>query len=778
MRAQFATHVAEITPFKARCVRLSTAHLRSAVAARVTSIAAPSSRASDTGPLQDTGRVPSKSAHGNAFADRSDAAAPHHSSDNGDSILASANSDQVANLERARSSRNATTSSAASQTPGGRKRAAVSPDSTQANGVSRTGSSRRRTTSRTREFQPREYTAQLTAAESISELQQLFEVGRQHDINAIHIATLWTRLAKLVSATDRRSAAASRRAAGSVDGAQDTPSPSSSPSMILTPSKAASASRQPQTQQQPQPSQQQEQQEQQQQQQQQQQQLDPAQLAAFVQELQACTTPQQLESMEARGLANVVWAAAKLKPQQQEGSAPSTQRPSSSASGPQDHPNGTAGEVSSSGEGQEQQRQRPLRVRGGKKALEAAKAAAAAAEGEGQQHQQRTTLVSEELLDAWTAAAGSKLRNFSMQDISNVVWALGRLGYHPRGLFMKQLSIALLKELPRADRPQQLSNVLLGLALLRFVPPIRDFWAAVWVAVGRLVLADSKTPDVQAVSNTLWSLNQLRAHCGADMAPVPPELVSRAVFRAVQWGDKLSATQLQDVLVSLHPLGFEPSEYQASKLLALARRVLPDSDAQALSNLLMSLLQMHVRPTAAWMVAYLDAFEGRLHASKGEALARLVYTMGKFGSRPPAWIPKLWAKLEAELPSMSASDIAFAIMGIRSLYPKLPLWYKGATSAAEVEEEEGDASAAAAAASGEGAGEEEEDAASTQAGDAEGKGKKRLDGSKLRLKWPPSRRLLVALRRAWEGVGHEAQLSVTFEYRATVQEFLNAALEE
>lgn len=60
-----------------------------------------------------------------------------------------------------------------------------------------------------------------------------------------------------------------------------------------------------------------------------------------------------------------------------------------------------------------------------------------------------------------------------------------------------QLSIAILKELPRADRPQQLSNVLLGLALLRYVPAIRDFWSAIWQALDRVVLAEQKVPDAQ-----------------------------------------------------------------------------------------------------------------------------------------------------------------------------------------------------------------------------------------------------------------------------------------
>ncbi len=67
----------------------------------------------------------------------------------------------------------------------------------------------------------------------------------------------------------------------------------------------------------------------------------------------------------------------------------------------------------------------------------------------------------------------------------------------PTPFLPPQITVALLKELPRADRPQQLSNVLLGFALLRWCPPVKDFWPAVWVAMQRLVLEEQRTPDVQ-----------------------------------------------------------------------------------------------------------------------------------------------------------------------------------------------------------------------------------------------------------------------------------------
>ena len=160
--------------------------------------------------------------------------------------------------------------------------------------------------------------------------------------------------------------------------------------------------------------------------------------------------------MEARGLANVVWAAAKLKPQKA-GAERATALPEAAAAAP-------AADASVAGEGleeqsgatpssestaeaaasapeapvQEQERPRPLRIRGGRKAMAAAASAAVVASAD-PVSRLSTTVVSEALLEAWATAAGRKLSGFNMQDISNVVWALGRLGYQPSGLFMTQV---------------------------------------------------------------------------------------------------------------------------------------------------------------------------------------------------------------------------------------------------------------------------------------------------------------------------------------------------
>lgn len=259
--------------------------------------------------------------------------------------------------------------------------------------------------------------------------------------------------------------------------------------------------------------------------------VDPRMLALFLESLESETTKERLQGMQARGLANFIWAAAKLKP------APSG--PSGQAAGAPAVAKAaaTAAEDAASAEG-EGERARPRRIRGGyanaaRKESEAAAAAAAAEAAE----RLSTTVVSRSTLDAWAEALDARRADLNMHDLSNVFWAMGRLGYQPAHGSLNRLAIALYRELgamvragtaaqqarlqPRAAdtdsgsdssssaaaaggaegaldprAPQQLSNVLLGLVLLDWRPDIRDFWETMWVALDKVVFSDANT-DVQ-----------------------------------------------------------------------------------------------------------------------------------------------------------------------------------------------------------------------------------------------------------------------------------------
>ncbi|GIL42397.1 hypothetical protein Vafri_362 [Volvox africanus] len=530
-------------------VRLSTLRLRGSHAVYVASVAAPSARSSDPAlhsfeQLSTWERVRSNNRLHNTAQGTVDSVPNSMVTDTTSSL----SSEHAAKLERAASSGRATTSSFVEPSPAlSRKRfgsAAVktaSPATTTGSGDGSGGSALTARSSHT--FQPRRFTSQISNASSIEELQDLLEEGRQNDMNAIHIATLWTRLAKLVSEPPPPPPTAAEPPGSAPEAAGASLSGSNQPQP-----RAAAAPQRPEL----------------------------AALAAFVNSMEAVTTVEMLADMAPRGLANLVWAAAKLKSDgvdcshlicSNSSSTGDAEQAAAGVRGGMQGGNVEAAPASASGLEADAEA-KPLRLRGGKKVLEAAASAAAAkAEVEAAASaRQSSLLVSNALLEAWAVAAGSKLSEFSMQDISNVFWALGRLGYQPHGMFMTRLCIALLKELPRANRPQQISNVLLGLALLRFTPPIKDFWPPMWEKIGSLVLGEQKEkPDVQGVTNTLWALSHLRSECPNSMPMVPALLVSKAVFRAVQYGNYLSGPQCQDVFISLPRLGFRPSsDYQVA----------------------------------------------------------------------------------------------------------------------------------------------------------------------------------------------------------------------
>jgi hypothetical protein len=50
-----------------------------------------------------------------------------------------------------------------------------------------------------------------------------------------------------------------------------------------------------------------------------------------------------------------------------------------------------------------------------------------------------TSSISHEFLSSWCSVAGTQLRSYNMQDLSTSVWALGRLGYIPNSMFLKQV---------------------------------------------------------------------------------------------------------------------------------------------------------------------------------------------------------------------------------------------------------------------------------------------------------------------------------------------------
>ncbi len=80
---------------------------------------------------------------------------------------------------------------------------------------------------------------------------------------------------------------------------------------------------------------------------------------------------------------------------------------------------------------------------------------------------------------------------------------------------------------------------------------------------------------------------------------------------------------------------------QAQKLLHLALRVLPSADAQAVSNILVSLVQLRVQPWPTWRNTARKAFRQQLPAATPEAIARFMFGWAHMHEPPPQWTPKV-----------------------------------------------------------------------------------------------------------------------------------------
>ncbi|KAG2426081.1 hypothetical protein HXX76_013269 [Chlamydomonas incerta] len=679
-------------------------------------------------------------------------------------------SDAAATLERKASGRKATTSAGTSASSRDRPQRSFTSAGGKwkqggdgiASSNSGGGSSR---------FNPRVFTKELSSAQTVAELQVLFEVGRSHGLNSIHIATVWTRLAKLMTAD----AGSARKGPGQRRGADASDAASASPSS------AASAGAD----------------------------ADPRMLALFLEALESETTKERLQAMQARGLANFIWAAAKLKPAPagptgQAAGAPALAEAAAAAAE-------DAAAAAADGEG-DGERARPRRVRGGyanaaRKEAEAEASAAAAEAAE----RLSTTVVSRSTLDAWAEALDARRADLNMHDLSNVFWAMGRLGYRPSQASLNRLAIALYRELgamtragaaaqqarlqPRAAEaavesgsdssssssgpaaaagaagaagdaldpraPQQLSNVLLGLVLLDWRPDIRDFWETVWAALDKVVLSDANT-DVQSVVNVAWALGKLAAAreeleqqgvSRHDLPLVPDKIGSRiAYLAAVRHSDRMLPSHVQDVFLALPRLGFmQPSPQQASRLGSLARRVLPACDCQAVSSLLGSLLRLGIMKRQLRLKhGLLSAFGRQLEAGavSPEACARVVFFLSVTATRQPDWLPKLWDRMQEDALAgrFAAPDVAFAALGLKRMFAE-DVAGAGLEAAAE------GASAEAVA---------DADAADAAADQAAAGGEEQEEGEEPEEEWPtfpPPPELLAALRQAWDAAG-EGRLAV------------------
>lgn len=155
-------------------------------------------------------------------------------------------------------------------------------------------------------------------------------------------------------------------------------------------------------------------------------------LRSFVRDLQVHTSP-VLPLMQPRSLTTILWAAAKLEVALLDSAA-------------------SAASQAASANATSRTTQEPLTTTTtttSEQTQESVDSTSAGSSSSSRQQQQpadaeelsQSPLMSRQFLAEWSRVAGQRLASFNMQDLSNTWWALGRLGFSPGPMFLKQVCI-------------------------------------------------------------------------------------------------------------------------------------------------------------------------------------------------------------------------------------------------------------------------------------------------------------------------------------------------
>ncbi|CAE8599374.1 unnamed protein product [Polarella glacialis] len=162
------------------------------------------------------------------------------------------------------------------------------------------------------------------------------------------------------------------------------------------------------------------------------------------------------------------------------------------------------------------------------------------------------------------------MRELQPQACANVLWSLGRLGYHPGNRFLSELF--------------EVAEGLLG-----------EFWP-------------------RNLANSMWACAKLRCRPEADafLSLLAEQLAARAA--------ELTPVELSNSLWGMGKLQMEPGESVLHALVETSRQQLPRWKAQDLASCLWALAALQYQPDSAFMDALASASHANLHRFKGDEL--------------------------------------------------------------------------------------------------------------------------------------------------------------
>eukprot|EP00198_Chlamydomonas_reinhardtii_P009467 XP_001698804.1 predicted protein of CLR family [Chlamydomonas reinhardtii] len=224
---------------------------------------------------------------------------------------------------------------------------------------------------------------------------------------------------------------------------------------------------------------------------------------------------------------------------------------------------------------------------------------------------------------------------FKEQELSNVLWALGKMGLRHRPDVLESLMVETRTKLP-AFLPQGISNVAWALAAVGHVDEL--FLDRVVAQCGRQLGAF----DVQALANLVWAMASL----GYYQPPFLAALVNECLARGL---DRLSPQNLSNILWGCATLGHRDPR-MLSAWAAQTLEKLPSFEPQGLSNTAWAFARLGFHSPQLFQALAAAALH-KIDGFTAQGLSNLAWAMATAGHAQPRLFEALARQAAALAPT-------------------------------------------------------------------------------------------------------------------------------
>ncbi|GAX73300.1 hypothetical protein CEUSTIGMA_g754.t1 [Chlamydomonas eustigma] len=271
------------------------------------------------------------------------------------------------------------------------------------------------------------------------------------------------------------------------------------------------------------------------------------------------------------------------------------------------------------------------------------------------------------------------LKDFDIQGLSNVMYAMAKMSHNETHLLESVLTAAQYQL--DMGKPQNLSNILWSCACLAHVPD-REWMALFYDAFDATIIQFNP----QDISNTFWAFAKLedasmmKGHATASTSTsntarhvfkVPVSVLTKLVNRARPQLPSFLPKQLTNSLWALAKLGVAvPSswmqQFAAASLLRLRQQKF---SPQELSQLIGAVSKLRVQMGKEWMEAFLTATHESLSLMSAEHISQILLALGNLKAAPSVnWTLTFTTTATSLLPTFTCQELANAMLGLSRLW--------------------------------------------------------------------------------------------------------------